>query len=415
MISKKIKNAILSILLIIPTVLGSTSVMAEESHDYTIDTSKTATLTIQYNDGLEGEKAVEGAEFTLYKIADFTTYTSSGNLGNEFKSIIPNLEFSYLNTESVVRGAVNIDITSSKSNEIKTTEATSETNKEKTTEASEVQDLNDGFTVSTDPAKYLDIVKKAYESEGFGIKFQLKTDKEGRASAELSSEAFGLYLVEETKAAEHHTKSSPFIVALPYTEYDDNQEVVGWNYNLTVYPKASQLGDLIIEKKLEGNGVNKEDVFNFIVTLKTDKTELTDEFEYEKSDKSTGKIKSGGNITLKGGETVTIKNIPIGIAYKVVEKEADLNGYKTSSTGNEGHIKFSEQMKAVFTNSRDKEVTTETTTETTKTPDTPSKSDTPVKTNDMLIVWMIIGTVFIMSGLIAIVYFINGRRKKDEK
>ena len=405
MISTKIKYAILSILLIIPTVLSSFTVKADEGA-YTIDTSKTATLTIQYNDDIEGKAAVEGAEFTLYKIADFTTYTSSGNLGNEFNSIIPGVDFTGITIGDASKGATTININSEKS----TTESTTKTDKTDKTST-----ISGGSEV--DASSILDKVKKAYESENFGIKFQLKTDASGKASVEMKSEAFGLYLVEETKAAPHHSASAPFIATLPYTEFNENKQTVGWNYNLTVYPKSSQLGDLIIEKKLEGDGVNKDDVFNFTITLKSDKAELTDEFEYEKSDKTTGKIKSGGSIALKGGETATIKDIPIGISYKVVEKEADQNGYKTTSTGNEGHIKFSEQQKAVFTNKKDKEVTTEQkTTETPKTPETPNNTpDTSVKTDDYILPGIIIFMVFIVSGLLAVVNLINGRRKKDEK
>ena len=95
-------------------------------------------------------------------------------------------------------------------------------------------------------------------------------------------------------------------------------------------------GDLTIEKTVTGQGDRTRD-FTFTVTL-TDAggRELTGRYRYT-GDKS-GTLSSGGHITLRHGESVTIRDLPVGTRYQVVEEEADQDGYRTTADGDTGRI-----------------------------------------------------------------------------
>ncbi|MDR3084911.1 MAG: DUF5979 domain-containing protein, partial [Christensenellaceae bacterium] len=54
---------------------------------------------------------------------------------------------------------------------------------------------------------------------------------------------------------------------------------------------------------------------------------------YPYSGSKSGTIASGGALTLKHGEHVTIAGLPIGASYSITETEANQNGYTTTVTG----------------------------------------------------------------------------------
>lgn len=93
--------------------------------------------------------------------------------------------------------------------------------------------------------------------------------------------------------------------------------------------KPSNYYDLKITKVLKGDGADKSDKFTMTVTFDADGSYKT----------STGdRIKSGDRITLKGGESVTIYDLPEGTTYKVREREADENGYDTTYSNCSGTL-----------------------------------------------------------------------------
>jgi hypothetical protein len=96
-------------------------------------------------------------------------------------------------------------------------------------------------------------------------------------------------------------------------------------------------GNLIIRKVLAGNNTEPARDFTFRVTF---------------SDNGTyGGVASGGAFTLKGGESKTINGIPYGVAYTVIEVDANQNGYTTTHIGDNGTISATEAI-AEFINTR---------------------------------------------------------------
>ena len=111
-------------------------------------------------------------------------------------------------------------------------------------------------------------------------------------------------------------------------------------------------GNLTISKRVSGAAGDREDTFTFTVYLTDeDGDELEANFYYNGSDYS-GNIGDGDSITLSGGESITIRNLPVGTRYEVVEEEANEDGYVTTSSGEEGTIRSSQTYTAAFTNTR---------------------------------------------------------------
>lgn len=250
----------------------------------TIDKGRDGQITIDYKEDTDGKDSVAGAEFTYYKVADI------GDSG-EYIPIIDGIENLIYeeNAEAVLAAA-----------------------------------------------------KEAYSSkelETGKIVYEAVTDSNGMAVTSGMDQ--GLYVAEESKPAIEHFASIPFLFSLPYTENNV------WNYEITAEPKSLPAGDLIVEKTLSGNNVEKNREFHFRITLDYD-----DEVHYVKSDGTFGYIKSGDTISLKGGQSVTLDTIPVGCSYKVTEVEADKDGYATTSTGATGNIVQTEPQTAAFVNSR---------------------------------------------------------------
>ena len=111
-------------------------------------------------------------------------------------------------------------------------------------------------------------------------------------------------------------------------------------------------GNLTISKRVSGAAGDREDTFTFTVYLTDeDGDELEANFYYNGSGYS-GNIGDGDSITLSGGESITIRNLPVGTRYEVVEEEANEDGYVTTSSGEEGTIRSSQTYTAAFTNTR---------------------------------------------------------------
>lgn len=111
---------------------------------------------------------------------------------------------------------------------------------------------------------------------------------------------------------------------------------------------GEQTGSLTVSKKVEGDGDQNKD-FKFQITLTdVDGQPLSETFHYDGA--KTGTIQSGGVITLKHGESITIHGIPAGTAYQVEELDAD--GYKVTSEGAAGTIRAEGTVTAAFTNTR---------------------------------------------------------------
>jgi hypothetical protein len=121
------------------------------------------------------------------------------------------------------------------------------------------------------------------------------------------------------------------------------------------YDPDSGTGPLTISKVLLSDiAGTKSDSFTFTISL-TDKDGLPLKASYSYTGANgalNGNITNGsGTIFLKGGETVTLTNLPVGTRYAVTEAEANQNGYETTESGVSGVIAATGAA-AVFTNKK---------------------------------------------------------------
>ena len=131
-------------------------------------------------------------------------------------------------------------------------------------------------------------------------------------------------------------------------------------------------GNLKVTKTVKGEGLSGDEEFTFrIIFTKSSGSEVTTGFKYSGS--YSGTIYSGDKITLKDGESITIRDIPEGIKYEVIELDAE--GYVVSSSGDTGTITTGTK-KAEFINTREETDKTDEP-EPPKEPDEPPISDEP--------------------------------------
>lgn len=341
----KIRSAIaamLSVCLLLPQPVWADT----GSTEFTFDPGRTGSITIDYKDA-DSESPVSGANFTLYKVADFTseiqdTVEGRPAVGTPVKSIFPGLE----------------------------------------------------ITADTDPADIEGYVENAYKDgipEG-GAMYPVMTGEDG--TGKLDKVELGIYLGVETHPANEYAASIPFLVSVPEGLNNKNESCPdAWNYDVTVYPKVLPLGDLKITKTLKGDNTESGRRWHFVVfldkafadsnpdgterktgTVSTDSRfdtnniasssdpdygmtydRLSASYAYETSSGGTGTVRSGDTIELKGGESATIKGIPIGTAYNVSEKEANQDGYTTHVTKRNGTIREKDVQTVSFVNERNKQ------------------------------------------------------------
>ncbi|GAA0133472.1 hypothetical protein YSY43_03120 [Paenibacillus sp. YSY-4.3] len=121
--------------------------------------------------------------------------------------------------------------------------------------------------------------------------------------------------------------------------------------NPLVVPTPAQ-GKLTISNEVKGNGSDSSKDFEYTVTFTGEGQD--GEYTYKKPDNTFGKIKSGGKITLKHGESVTLPALPAGLVYTVTEADYTADGY-TTAPGNKQYsdkIENKSDHKADFVNER---------------------------------------------------------------
>ena len=173
--------------------------------------------------------------------------------------------------------------------------------------------------------------------------------------------------------------------------------------------KKMTYGKLTVSKTLAGNALEANDTndeFTFTIQLTGD---------YIKGEQKFGGvtfIDGVAEVTLKGGESITLDDIPSGTSYFVEEEPfSDANDkliYTTTVEGDAtGTIKADEETTVSFTNSKDKEPE--------PTPK-PSKPTTPKKTNRRPMPQTsddsISGAGFAVAGVLAVVAGMAIRKKQ---
>ena len=145
------------------------------------------------------------------------------------------------------------------------------------------------------------------------------------------------------------------------------QTVDGFDMSNTYHP----FGELDVTKVIKGTTeVSAENEFTFTFAFSKmqendegaeEEVPVFDEFDYEVLDENgeavkddegepiKGKVTSNSEITIKGGQTIHVTEIPEYIKYQVTENEVD--GFTlTAKTGDKGTVKPNETAEAVFTN-----------------------------------------------------------------
>ena len=110
-------------------------------------------------------------------------------------------------------------------------------------------------------------------------------------------------------------------------------------------------GDLTLSKNVENAtpaAIDKSFTFTLSLTNASGETD-TGSYAYTTSDGRNGTIAAGGSLTLKGGQTATIKDLPSESMYSITEAAA--GGYTaTSISGRTGIIRAGQTAQAAFTN-----------------------------------------------------------------
>ena len=118
--------------------------------------------------------------------------------------------------------------------------------------------------------------------------------------------------------------------------------------------------DLVIEKQLKGNDTEKDKEWNFEITITPEEGyQIPSMYPYIGQNKPNGFIEFNlnengdyvGMITLKGGQKITLENLPYGATYTVRELEANQNHYTTTVMNETGSL-LEETTNVIFVNER---------------------------------------------------------------
>lgn len=385
--------------------------------DTVIDTTQYGTVTVNYANDLDGSNPIEGAEFTIYKIADIHSYAKDGHVGTDYVSVIPKLQIAPVFQEDVKIQDIDrnsadvwapVEGYKDQSAVKEEPEVDAQTDEESIVIGADgVSRLDAAGTkavdTDVDPENYKQLVMDTYKAglpEG-GYSYSMKTDANGKAL--FKEVPLGVYIMVETAPAPYHVAAATSLFSVPYV---DGEVVNGdsfrhWKYDVVVNPKARPCGNLVLSKVLEGDAVEKDKDFHFVITFKEASAYLAardTEYTYETSDGKTGKISSGDMVSLKGGETMTIQMVPAGTTYSVVEKEANEDGYLTVYENEEGNIVRLTDTHVTVTNSRYQQDIDET------------ANDLDTGERDMKD--YLIAAMFALLVLMAVVMFMNKKKNK---
>ena len=127
--------------------------------------------------------------------------------------------------------------------------------------------------------------------------------------------------------------------------------VAAYGNNGEITNKYDPYGNLTIAKTIKGAtpaAAGKEFVFKLSLAKENNEVD-TGDYAYTTSDGRSGTIAAGGTLTLKGGQTATIKNLPSEDSYAISEVETD--GYTIADASNtSGTIHAGQTANASITN-----------------------------------------------------------------
>lgn len=132
------------------------------------------------------------------------------------------------------------------------------------------------------------------------------------------------------------------------TKAGDTGIIENTKTSAAVFRNARNIGELVIQKTVEGNAGDKTKKFEFNVNFK----DANGSYSYSGNGVSNGTIASGGKIELSDGQSITIHDLPEGAKYAVTEKDYSEEGYVTTKNADTGLIKDGITSTASFINSK---------------------------------------------------------------
>lgn len=132
------------------------------------------------------------------------------------------------------------------------------------------------------------------------------------------------------------------------TKAGDTGIIENTKTSAAVFRNARNIGELVIQKTVEGNAGDKTKKFEFNVNFK----DANGSYSYSGNGVSNGTIASGGKIELSDGQSITIHDLPEGAKYAVTEKDYSEEGYVTTKNADTGLIKDGITCTASFINSK---------------------------------------------------------------
>jgi len=116
---------------------------------------------------------------------------------------------------------------------------------------------------------------------------------------------------------------------------------------------STAFGNLLIGNTVTGSGGEPGKEFEYTVTFTG--TGASEEYVYDKSDNTSDIIKSGDKIKLKDGQTITVKQLPAGLQYTVIQTNYSADDYATlpGNLQQTGSIAIKSTSEAGFINNKD--------------------------------------------------------------
>ena len=235
-----------------------------------------------------------------------------------------------------------------------------------------VEDEVPGYTLSVSKEEVDGVSKYTLTNKHTPEKTSLSVTKkwddgDNAAGARPGSITLNLYREGELYRTQKVTPNASGEWSYAFTGLDKYKDGVEINYNVEEEPvpgyiatygeggsitnKYYPYGDLMLSKSVENaTPASVDKSFTFTLSLTNASGEMdTGSYVYTTSDGRSGTIAAGGSITLKGGQTAVIKDLPSESSYSITEAAAD--GYTaTSISGRTGIIRAGQTAQASFTN-----------------------------------------------------------------
>ncbi len=132
------------------------------------------------------------------------------------------------------------------------------------------------------------------------------------------------------------------------TKLGDTGTIENTKTSAAIFRNARNVGELVIQKTVEGNAGDKTKKFEFTVNFQ----DANGSYSYSGNGVPDGTIVSGEKIELSDGQSIAIHGLPEGAKYGVTEKDYSEDGYVTTKSGDVGLIKDGVTNIASFINAK---------------------------------------------------------------